>query len=296
MRSGALVESLVDRICSNTVVISDLDPPLEPSPVQPRGIKACIPSMMICNACSITKKIDELDCVINVNNVDLVCVTETWLSDETPDSTVAVRDFILLRKDRESHAGGVAAHVRSTIPCKRLSKLEPTEGICGHVDPAQTSWLYNHVQRIVDENQLNHPDCLIGVTCDFNPNATKISASVFRRSCGLTQIVLTRDTGTLDWYLTNLPKLFMDPTQVPKLGSSEHYCVLIRESDVCGRNRTKFTVAKRDIRDSCLQDFGRWITGFSWEEFFELPSCKEKFQFLKSSLSEATNRFLPLKT
>ena len=49
-----------------------------------------------------------------------VVLSETWLSDEIPDSAVAMNNFILFRNDRPSHAGGVGIYVNCKIPCKRL--------------------------------------------------------------------------------------------------------------------------------------------------------------------------------
>lgn len=84
---------------------------------------------------------------------------------------------------------------------------------------------------MVDSYTLRHPECLGLVTGDFNPTSTNIAPTPFKRSCGLTQIinVLTRDSRILDWCLTNKPKAFCAPSQLPKLGSSDHYCVLIKQ-------------------------------------------------------------------
>ena len=40
----------------------------------------------------------------------------------------------------------------------------------------------------------------------------------------------------------------------------------------------KRTNMRRDSRASRLRDFGRWITLQSWEGFFALESCEEKFE------------------
>ena len=89
--------------------------------------------------------------------------------------------------------------------------------------------LYNHVQATVDLYSSEHPECLICVVGDFKPNSTNISPAPFKRMCGLTQIVkvFTRDTGILDWCLTNSPKVFSSPKQLPKIGASDHYSVLV---------------------------------------------------------------------
>ena len=63
--------------------------------------------------------------------------------------------------------------------------------------------LYNHVQNVIDECFAKYPSALFCVVGDFNPNSTNVSPAIFKRICGLTQIVKaqTRDTGTLifDW-------------------------------------------------------------------------------------------------
>ena len=124
-----------------------------------------------------------------------------------------------------------------------------------------------------------HPECLVLVTGDFNPTSTNIAPTPFKRSCGLTQIinVLTRDSGILDWCLTNKPKALCAPSQLPKLGSSDHYCVLIKQG-LRGKT-TKQTITRRDTRASCIRAFGSWITTFSWDALFALDSCKDKFDF-----------------
>lgn len=111
---------------------------------------------------------------------------------------------------------------------------------------------------------LRHLECLVLVTGNFNPTSTNIAPTPFKRSRGLTQIinVLTRDSGILDWCLTNKPKALCAPSQLPKLGSSDHYCVPIKQGP--RGKTTKRTITRRDTRASCIRAFGSWITTFSW--------------------------------
>lgn len=177
---------------------------------------AVVPSLLICNVRSLMAKVDELECFVNLNNVDAVCVTETWLSTEIPDSCVAIQDFIIFRKDRATPCGGVGAYVNCAIPCKRLAHLELTDGITEvlwiqlrptrlprevssvllgvvYHPPKATNEdnnkLIDHVQQVTDSYLVKHPDSLICVTGDFNPNSTNISPNSFKRTCGLSQIV-----------------------------------------------------------------------------------------------------------
>ena len=107
--------------------------------------------------------------------------------------------------------------------------------------------------------------------------------------------VLTRDSGTLDWCLTNSPKCLSDPKQLPKIGRSDHYCVVVQQVPST-QKRSKRTIIKRDTRDSALRGFGGWITSFSWDEVFSLDRCEKKFDLFYRIMSDAVNRFLPLKS
>ena len=133
---------------------------------------------------------------------------------------------------------------------------------------------------------------------DFNPNSTGLSPAETKRYTGLTQIVnvLTRDTGILDWCLTNKPNLFNSPKQLPKLGSSDHDTVSITPqlSNTCAKN-TNYTVFKRDLRPSRIRDFGRWITQQDWQNVFNEPLVKDKFEAFTSILSYGVDTYLPFR-
>ena len=114
--------------------------------------------------------------------------------------------------------------------------------------------------------------------------------------CGLTQIVkvFTRDTGILDWCLTNSPKVFSSPKQLPKIGARDHYSVLVAPVIPSSRP-SKLTMLRRDTRPSRIRDFGGWITSFVWDDLYALDSCEEKFKYFYQNLHEAVERFLPVR-
>ena len=87
------------------------------------------------------------------------------------------------------------------------------------------------------------------------PNSTNISPVPFKRYSGLSHIVkvLTRDSGILDWCLTNNPKILCEPKQLPKIGSNDHYCVLLGPTPQVVQP-TKRTIMRRDTRASRLRD------------------------------------------
>lgn len=74
------------------------------APVTSHRFPVSLPSVLICNARSLQPKVDELECIAENNNADVICVTETWLSEQIPDTVVNMRDYILFPNYRPSHA------------------------------------------------------------------------------------------------------------------------------------------------------------------------------------------------
>ena len=120
--------------------------------------------------------------------------------------------------------------------------------------------LLQHIQDNVESILRDHPEGLIFVCGDFNPTSTGITELAVKRATGLSQIfkVNTRVSGTLDWCLTNHPELMDCPKQLPMLGSTDHYTVLIHppQSFLTPKN-TKIAVARCALRTSRIRDFGQ---------------------------------------
>lgn len=80
---------------------------------QKKGVKICH-----INAQSLNCKIDEFRLIFENSLIDIICVSETWLKEKTPDSLVSLRGYKIFRSDRKTHAGGVAIFVKDSIKCK----------------------------------------------------------------------------------------------------------------------------------------------------------------------------------
>ena len=65
-----------------------------------------IPSLFLTNAHRILNKLDELSLLLSSEPIDIVAVTEIWLSDEIPDSVVSMNGYVLIRSDRSTGIGG----------------------------------------------------------------------------------------------------------------------------------------------------------------------------------------------
>ena len=73
------------------------------------------------NARSLLPKLDELRAVTEAENLDIVCIVETWLSNEISDSELTINNYQILRLDRDRHGGGVIMYIHSSLTPKVLS-------------------------------------------------------------------------------------------------------------------------------------------------------------------------------
>ena len=77
-----------------------------------------MPTLLLTNINHIMNKLDELYLLVNVARpvLDIIAVTESWLTDEVPNSFCDLPDYTLFRRDRtEMLGGGVLCYVRNEL-------------------------------------------------------------------------------------------------------------------------------------------------------------------------------------
>ena len=69
------------------------------------------------NAHSLVRRVVDLQHCMNRNNVDVMCIQETWLNRLISDNVINVPGYSVVRLDRpnQSGYGGVAMYVRETL-------------------------------------------------------------------------------------------------------------------------------------------------------------------------------------
>ena len=80
---------------------------------------------MYYNARSLYPKLDELRAQLLIQKPHLICIVETWLSDDIADNELALHDYQIHRLDRNRHGGGVAFYVHISLSCKVLLQSGP---------------------------------------------------------------------------------------------------------------------------------------------------------------------------
>ncbi len=82
------------------------------------------------NVRSLLPKVAELQCILSTCDIDVLSLSETFLTDNIADECLSVPGYKLYRNDRDSrHGGGVAVYVKDTILHTFLSDAQSSTAI-----------------------------------------------------------------------------------------------------------------------------------------------------------------------
>ena len=100
-----------------------------------------IPTVLSANVRAIATKVDEIQQVAELNSVDTICITETWLSPSIPDFNVSIPGYNLFRHDRaHTTAGGVCVYLDEKLPSKLINSCVE--------DDVESIWLLIRPHRL----------------------------------------------------------------------------------------------------------------------------------------------------
>ena len=107
-----------------------------------------LPRFCLANVRSLRYKVDKLAAVLQVNKINIGCITESWSDSNIANEAVDIDGFTCYRRFRTDgrQAGGVVCYVDANWPCVRLQSLEVAE--------LETIWLL--VRRPIIPRQISH--------------------------------------------------------------------------------------------------------------------------------------------
>ena len=139
------------------------------------------------NARSLINKLSRFQSFILSSNFDIVCVTETWLSESFFDQEILPPNFIIYRNDRKTRGGGVPIAIRNSLNATLISKSDHLEAVsiqlhlgnclnvslcCMYLPPGsgcnKLLTVVHHLSDILmDDNHLSNSNVII-IVGDFN--------------------------------------------------------------------------------------------------------------------------------
>ena len=285
-----------------------------------------LPNVLIVNSRSIVRKIDELEYYSNEYKIEIIIVTETWLSDNIPSEAVNISGYTLIRKDRGNGlGGGCAIYVREVISTKIRNDLSDPNFECQWVI-LRPKWLPRTVSRIavacvylpptIDQGSLeNFYDCFYScydivssespetgfiVAGDFNPCSNGFDVKHLLNYCdtNLKQVVKdpTRNSNILDLIFTNISSHYNPPEVIAPLSSSDHNMVLWKAKVKQGCINTVKKIKFRPTPSHSLQEFGSCLSQYDWSPVLNAVNVDEKVEDFIRATKDMINHYFPEQT
>ena len=197
-------------------------------------------------------KLDEIKLLLSSQNIDILCLCETFLNDSFSSSELSIENYKIFRKDRLTHGGGLIVYVNDDLPCIQRHDLEisSVESIWLEVKqpnskPVLLSYVYrppsSKVQWLhdfsssLDNASTYENECLIIGDFNFDIQSDSFQSKAWfdlMLSINFTQLVKdpTRITPTsatlIDHVFSNNPENIVN-VSVPPYSISDHYPVCI---------------------------------------------------------------------
>lgn len=250
---------------------------------------------------------------MNNNNIDICCVTETWLDPNIPTEAVDVDGYILHRRDRSDgrQGGGVAAYVRSSLHCSKLNiEHENLEtlwllyrgcrmprtvshiliGIIYHPPGAENTAMTDHIVETADLILKQHPYAGIIILGDVNHLHDKIL-----RDYPLKQTVksATRGNALLDKIYSNISDWYLTPVILPNIAGSDHRTILLKPVDHNVKRGELIAVTVRSNDSNAKNLLARELTSINWLPLYRMQSVESMTSYLYSTVLNLLNKYLP---
>jgi len=191
------------------------------------------------NAQSLLSKTNDVELLIQEREIDVLCISETWLTNDLEDKYVCFPNYNIYRQDK-GRGGGVAIYVRDNLKVNPLnltaSKIDGVEDLwlsiqcrklpsviigCIYRHPHASAESFKYLLDIFREISLrNKPIIVLG---DLNENLLQKDNRLSKviSNCNLSQVIqkptrITQFSSTLlDVILTNKPELILNSDVVP---------------------------------------------------------------------------------
>ena len=244
------------------------------------------------NIRSLIGKLDELTATVFTTKPDVICITETWLSEDIDTVSVSIPGYVMHRKDRDKRkGGGVVIFVRDDARCClipiqivvrddfELLAIEITNYnlilLCLYIPPSLSSPIlrdiYDELVQEVDALLCQRPNRSLVTVGDFNHFRCDNLCNAF----DLVDIVdnPTRGSNVLDHILVSrdLSEVYKKENVVfnAPVGNSDHltlYAVPVTPLPEAVRSRV---VTIYDFRESNLTSLRRSLSKVNWESHMD---------------------------
>jgi len=278
-----------------------------------------LPSVFMCNARSLSNKLDEFETTIKQMNASIAVVTETWYTPEMDNTFLNIDNYNLFSRCRtDKRGGGVAVYVKSDIQARLISQISvppeleciwvwlrptrlprqvPSIALCAiYIPPASEhqELLVDHLIQTSDRLKIQYPD--VGLMLMGDLNRTDYKSLMLSHKFDQVVTTPTRGDAVLDVILTyNLKRYYETPEVTNPIGRSDHCAVWWHPRGIPRKHNKARTVVTRPMPDSKVREFGQWIVSHEWTEVLTMDSVDSKTEAFYNTLGEAIDKYFPQK-
>ena len=287
-----------------------------------------LPSFLLSNIQSFgnsykTDKTTEIEAILDQNDIDIACFTETWLNENTKDQILLNNyvNFHSVRKNVLRSSGGTSILVKNNIPANVIDIKVPEhiETLWVNIRP---KWLPRSISNIVvvsvyypGSNSIyapNQEDIILHIKESVHNLYNKYAKPLFVimgdfndlkingicGACALKQVVKvpTRNEAILDLILTNKTNSWYNkPITLPSIGTSDHLSVLYEPIDNKKVKVEKTKITIRQFPRSAIIAFGSWLTKFDWSILLNIKDVNLKVAYFSEIMWIMIDKYFPLK-
>lgn len=271
------------------------------------------------NAQSLNNKIDEFRLLVENSSVDVICVSETWLKETTPNSIINLNGYQIFRADRTTRGGGVAIYIKNNIKCKFISSSSNNPSNSNQVEYIfieLTSFgkklllgcVYRPHRNIptdtflsyLEELSLSYADAVIAG--DFNSDLLTettfmddlLSFGIKPINCSVPTHFTSSSNTLLDLFLVCDSSKVLLYDQLSAACFSKHD--LIFTTYDFNLNYFNRTCTYRDFKHINYQLLDQYFSNINWSTVYYMPSVNDQLYFFENNISNLYDMFVPVKT
>ena len=277
-----------------------------------------MPNILVTNVQSIIDKTDELECVLTNNNIDIACITESWLTENIPTEAINIPGYKCYRHDREDgrRGGGVLGYVNTGLSCQVLDQLQDPDieslwlpyrgtpmprrvshvaiGIIYHAPTASSSHATRHILSCLDSISRIHPCAGFIILGDFS----HLNDSTIR-SYLLQQVVkcATRKSAILDKIYTNMACWYDQPFSTPPIGKSYNNCTVMVSASRCHQyyDHSSYFVCVRSSDTNGKILLSEALRNYNWSTMYRMEKCDDMLNYFNNVVLSLLGYYLPVR-
>ena len=251
--------------------------------------------------------------VLDSNKFDLICLQETKIGADVPNSLLEANGYIMLRRDRASGSGGILIYIKSTykLISSHHDPLFETIVFTILVNHQRVNFIssYNphyefaaghleHIEHVIkrlgvgstvlvgDLNQdlaLSRGDKLLELMADFN-FSTNLAHPTHHQRSAATQI---------DVLFANEPRLVIDSKTVACPFSNHSFVLAVLDIGVAAKGGA--FLEARSLKKANLDKMNLCLAGMRFDLVDSATSIEEKWLVLKKLLLDVVDSCAPVK-